>query len=179
MADPFSIVAGTLGIIDVTSRFVQYMSSTGAAAANLDDDLRSLLHEFKTLNTTAQSIRDVCTPEVLRSPGTAGTDPDRLEDLRRDAGRILVNCERVLKRMERHVRDIIGSSWDTFGFDEDNQGQPDEPRGSFPGLRPSKRLDRFRVQLRKQTRASDFLQLRQQLSTSQTQLAASLGTIHL
>ena len=109
MGDPFSILAGTVGVADVISRFVQYMSATGAAAANVNEELRALLREFETLSSVAKSIQDLCTTGVLQPPAVPEIDPHPLKDLRHDTGKILIDCRQTLERLEQLVKDVLGN----------------------------------------------------------------------
>ena len=179
MVDPFSITASTIGIIDVTSRFVQYVAATGSAATTVHEDLQTLLHEFQTLSSVAQSIRNVCTSDLLRSPGLQGTDSDPLSNVKRDLGRILNECKQVVEKLVTLVKGTMGDSWDASEPMEKIYKQPGSSKKAFGDSKLARRLDSFRVVLRKQRKESEFQQLRLRLITSQNALQAILATINL
>lgn len=159
MADPFSILSGTVGIIDVTSRFVQYMRATGAAAVHVNEDLRTLLHEFETLSSVAKSIQD------LQPPAASEIEPDHpLKNLRYRTGKILIDCRQTLERLEKLVQDVLG---------EHNSKKPLSEQHRFV-----QRLNSFRVQLRKQKQDGEFSKLRGQLNTCQSALQLCLQVIN-
>ena len=158
MADPFSIFSGTVGVIDVTSRFVQYMVTTGAAAGHVNEDLRTLLQEFETLSSVAKSIQD------LQLPAASEFEPDPLKNLRCSTGKILIDCRQTLERLEKLVYDVLG---------EHNPTKPLSEQHRFV-----KRLNNFRVQLRKQKRDGKFSRLRERLVTCQSALQLSLQSIN-
>ena len=157
MADPFSIFSGTVGIIDVTSRFVQYIITTGAAAVNVNEDLRTLLREFETLSSVAKSIQD------LQPPAASEIEPDPLKNLRYGTGKILIDCRQTLERLEKLVKDVLG---------EHNSKRPLSEQHGFV-----KRLNSFRVQLRKQKQDGEFFRLREQLNTCHIALQLCLQKI--
>ena len=178
MADPFSIIVGTIGIIDVTSRFVQYLSATAASAAHVNEELRSLLQEFDSISLITQSIRDIYTPETSQSPSAAETDLYRLEDLKRGTGAILEDCKQTLEKLEKLVKDVIGNSCDIVDFNESKEGQRVDLTRSFRESKFRKKFESFRVQLRKDSREDEFSRLRAQLHRSQTALQVSFQAIH-
>lgn len=60
MADPFSIAIGAVGIIDVTSRFVQYMVARGAAAANVLEERKVILDDCRhTLERLEKVVKEI------------------------------------------------------------------------------------------------------------------------
>ena len=158
MADPFSIFSGTVGIIDVTSRFVQYMIATGAAAEHVDEELRTLLDEFKTLSSIATSIKE------LLPPAASETEPDALKNLRCSTGKKLFDCRQTLERLEKLVKDVLG---------DHNSKRPLSEQQRFV-----KRLNSFRGQLRKQKQDGEFSRLREGLNTGQSALQLCLHMIN-
>ena len=179
MADPFSIFAATIGIVDVTSRFVQYVAASTSAATTVHQDLQNLLHEFETLASVARSIRDVCTSELLRPPGLQDTDSDPLHNVKRDLGRILIECKQLVEELVKLVKDVIGDSRDVSIPNDEFEKQAPSLKKIFRDSRLAKKLDGFWVLLRKQRKEGEFSQLRHRLHTTQNALQAILATINL
>ena len=174
MADPYSILAGTVGIIDVTSRFIQYMIATGADAANVNNELQTLRDEFETLSSVAISIRDLCTTGAALQPlTTSEDDPQPLKDLKRCTGTILTNCKQTLESLLKLVKEILGNNRNTTSVEKHNSNNPFIDRSTFV-----KRIESFRVQLRKQRKDGEFTRLRERLNTYQSGLQLALQAIN-
>lgn len=45
MADPFSIIAGTVSVADICIRVVKYLRDVQVAAATIEDDIAALIQE--------------------------------------------------------------------------------------------------------------------------------------
>ncbi len=177
MADPFSITAGAIGIIDVASRFVQYLRATTASAGHVNEELSRLLQEFISILDLAQHIRDIYTPETSQTPNTEDADPPRLKDLKHGTIAILGNCKQTAERLEKLVRDVIGKSRDVVDLDESKGGHRVDLKRSVRDSKFGKKFQSFLVQLRKDSREAEFESLRRQLQTSQSALQLSVQAI--
>ena len=178
MADPFSIIASAVSIIDVTSRFVQYLRAITASAAHVNEELSSLLQEFVSILELAQCIRDIYTPETSQSPSSEDADPPRLKDLKRGTIAILENCKQTAERLEKLVKDVIGKSRDIADFDESKGGHRVDLKRSIRESKFGKKFQSFLVQLRKDSREAEFVSLRARLQTSQSALQLSVQAIN-
>ena len=170
MADPFSIVAGSLGVIDIAVRFTQFIKDTAAAAAQLDDDLKAVLEETENVISVNQSIRNLLSAKCFQTSIPDTAEGDALEDLWRDTERIQKDCALVLEILLDLAKEIMGKKQESS---EVGKGR------SISGSTVSKHLGDFRRQLRKQKKDGDFSRLRLQLSTSQGALQTSLSMMNL
>jgi hypothetical protein len=57
--DPFPVITGTVGFIDVCWRAFGYLKSVEEAAGKVEDDITALSQEIQALITVHQSIVDV------------------------------------------------------------------------------------------------------------------------
>lgn len=78
MADPFSIVAGAVGVVDVAVRLVRYIDKTKKGADSVDGDLQNLLAEIQSLKGTSEVIHHVFEKDMeegntTQDSPTAGT----------------------------------------------------------------------------------------------------------
>ena len=178
MADPFSIFAGALGVIDVTTRFVQYLRATTASAAHVNEELIRLLQEFVSMLELAQRIRDIYTPETSQSPRAEDADPPRLKDLKRGIIAILENCRQIAERLEKLVKDVIGKSCDIVDFDESRGGYRMDLKRSIRESKYGKKFQSFLVQLRKDSREAEFESLRARLQRNLNVLQLSIEAIN-
>lgn len=156
MADPFSIIAGSAGLLDVCWRVFTYLKNVQAAAARVEEEITALLHEIEALILVNESIKDVFAAELKGSAGASVADPARLENLWRNTGRILEDCRATVEKLEELVKTIIGKEGSKVG-----------------------RFDGFRKQARKQSKDEDFLQLRRQLTNYQGALQLLLTALNL
>ena len=182
MVDPFSIIAGSLGIIDVTVKFSVYIRDTAAAALNVNEDLKALLDEFETLISVNRTISAICTPELIQSPSASAEDHDRLKELWTDTEKTLHGCRHVLEKLWDLVKEINGKDWDDNSKGNPEQSPQEGTRTRTVrsvGQSAIKKLDGFRVQLRKQKKDGEFHRLRLQLTTSQGALQTALSMINL
>ena len=58
MADPFSIIAGTIGVVDVAVRLIRFIDKTKKGADSVDGDLQDLVTEIENLKYTSEVIHD-------------------------------------------------------------------------------------------------------------------------
>jgi hypothetical protein len=58
MADPFSIIAGAIGVADVAVKVVGFIKETKKGTGSVDGDLQGLVTEIESLKQTSQVIKD-------------------------------------------------------------------------------------------------------------------------
>ena len=152
MADPFSIIVGTVGLTDVCWRLVTYLRDVKGAASKLDAYITDLLYELDALILVNESIKSMF---PKRSTSTA--DPDNVQSLWRNMGKILQDSRLAIEKMESLVIEIVGK---------------ERPKGQG-------KFDIYKKQSRKQSKDEDFRQLRHQLSSYQNALQMLLTAINL
>ncbi len=157
MAEPFSIIAGTFGIADLCWRVIDYLRKVQSAAGRVEDEIVALLHEVEALVTVNESIERVWATERGRSPRKSLSDSGRVDSLWRNAGTILQDCRATLERLESLVTEVIGKD----------------------GPKVTGKLDGIKKQLRKQTKAEEFNQVRHQLASYQSSLQVLLTALNL
>ncbi|KAI9835608.1 MAG: hypothetical protein M1819_002059 [Sarea resinae] len=161
--DPFSILAGTAGLLDVSIRFANYLRDFQEAAAKVDAEILDLIHEFEALIAVNESINVVFEAELERAkrkraesrpssgPLTANSDP--VINLWRDVGRNLKDCQAVVEKLEQVVDEIVGE--ETVGKESS---------------KVAKKIDAYKKQRRKELKDREFRRLRDQLTTFQRAL---------
>ncbi|KAK4691118.1 hypothetical protein P7C71_g5815, partial [Lecanoromycetidae sp. Uapishka_2] len=156
--DPFSIVVGSIGVIDVCSRLVKYLREFEKSVAEIDQDIKDLLCHLETVNLVVVSIRDAFGSKVARvENATDTTDKDVVERLWKNASTVLSDCRCKIEKLEVIVKEIKG-------------------RDRLKG--PSK-LDGFRKQLRRQAKEEDYRSLRNDLDSFLHTLQTMLQIIDL
>lgn len=154
MGDPLSILAGTVGVLDVAWRVVSYLRDIQAGAAAIESDLVALQQELEALVSVNESIRDIFTAELHEKHAESAADSRRLWQ---NTGKLLQDCRKIVDGLEALLRQIIGSE----------------------GPKIFRKLDGFRKQLRRQQKTEDFNSLRAQLQTSQVALQLLLSSLNL
>lgn len=157
MADPFSVIAGTAGLLDVCFRIVKYLKETQAGAERIEEEITALLREVEALITVNESITGIFVTELKPSPELFATGSDRIDGIWRNIGSTLQDCSFLIERLEVLVREIIGK---------------EGPKGVG-------KLDGFKKQMRKQSKNEEFHQLRLRLANHQSALQVSLSALVL
>ena len=160
MADPFSIIAGTLGVIDVCYRFGRYLKNVQAGAAQIELEIGSLLREIGALQAVNETIKD--SYQDLRNSFSPDEAQSKLiETLWRNIATNLQDCQRLVKELEELVKNIIGK-------------EVSNERSEI-----TKKLDGFRKQLRRESKEGDFTNLRARLQIYLSALQPMLDIIIL
>jgi hypothetical protein len=153
MADPFSIIAGTIGVAEVLFRLGRYLKEVYDDAEVIDDYILGLQNEAAELRTIVFSIHE--TFKAPKNANLTASDPDSVTVLWEQLGRSLHSCLRGVQEMEIIVRDICGKG-----------GQ-------------ASMLDNLVKAHRKRTKAHSLRKCRDQLATYQRSLQIVLATIIL
>lgn len=158
MMDPFSIVAGTFGVADVCIRLVRYLRNVSAAAANVQQEIDSLINEVGSLETTVTSVAETFENETNKS--TKPLSPlkaDNIERLWKETKRSLDACRHTALQLDQVVRDIYGDS----------------------GSKVTGKLDSWTKESRRRNKATDLQRIREKLSTEKHNLQILLTGISL
>lgn len=157
MVDPFSITAGTVGLVDVGWRTIKYLQDVQAAANKVEEEIAALSHQIKALLTVNDSIRAFfeAESENFLRPSTA--DAGYKKDLWRNTGNTLTECRAIVEKLDVLLREIVGKE----------------------GPKVLGRLDGFRKQMRKQSKNQEFNRLRNELSINHDTLQVLLAALNL
>jgi hypothetical protein len=108
MVDPFSIITGTAGLLDVCWRVAGHIRDFTAAAARVEDDIANLSHEIEALITVNEVIEGVWKFERKETPCASSTDSTRIDSLWRNVGAVLRDCRVTVEKLEILLKEIIG-----------------------------------------------------------------------
>ena len=146
MAEPFSIITATAGVIDVCWRFGSYLRDVQAGAAQIEDDIETLSRDIEALRMVNETVRDSY-KELSSHLGSGIESSKHIERLWRNVSSNLGNCQLVLEELEVLVKAVVGKA-----------APKDESKIMKKG-------GGFRKQFRKQSRESDFNKLQGRLTT--------------
>lgn len=171
--DPFSIIVGTTSLIDVCVRVVTFLQDFHEAAAKVEAEISALQHEFEALIAVNESIHTLFEEELEKAklkqreleavPGGSpddSKDADPVQNIWREIGRNLQDCEVVVKKLEELVREIMGKEI--------------EAKTSPKFVR---KVEGYKKSRRKESRESEFRRFRTQLTTFQRALQMLMTAI--
>lgn len=158
--DPFSIIVGTVGLIDVCTRFGTYLRDVHAGAAQIEDEISALLRELDALKSVNETIK-ASYKEFQGSYSHEAAVPKQAANLWHNINSSLQDCRRLVEDLEQLVKAII------------------HKENSDSGFRLGSKFDSFRKQLRKQFREGDFDKLYSRLNKFHNTLQLMLDLVVL
>lgn len=158
MADPFSIVAGTVGLMDVLWRVGASIKRVHDATGTINEGIAELSHEIEVLSSVILSIQQTFKANNIESLSSSEKNADRIQDLWRLIPTILNDCNSTVSQLEDLINDMIG---------------PEN------GTKPSGKMDAFKKTLRKDKRIPEFREKRQRVANCQISLQMLLSALNL
>jgi hypothetical protein len=158
MADPFSILASTVGLADVCVRAGFYLAQIKEAAGKVEEDVAALTHDIDALKAVNKSISFFWRRHrATVPPRTQPQNADRVQDTWKNVGINLRDCQSTVEKMELLLQEIIGK---------------DKARSAW-------KLEGLRKALRKVSKEGDFEKLRRQLADYRGSLHLLFTTLDL
>ncbi|KAL9109661.1 MAG: hypothetical protein Q9227_005699 [Pyrenula ochraceoflavens] len=154
MADPLSIIAGTVGIIDVCVRLVEFLHDVKKSVANVNAEIQALLDEVESLKGINESIASSYSDWRQTAKGPPATAA-RIESYWKKLDVSLQGCTKIISKLEAVLRDIH--------------------RGS--GSKTTSALETFSKEKRRRSKNDDLRRLRDQLASYQRGLHILLQMI--
>ncbi len=158
--DPFSIIVGTVGLIDVCTRFGAYLRDIQAGAAQIEDEISALSRELKSLKSVNETIK-ASYEDFQVSYSHEAAFPKQAANLWHNINSSLQDCRLIVEDLEQLIKATIGKET------------------SDRGSRLASKVQSFRKQLRKQSREGDFDKLHSRLNTFQNTLQLMLDLVIL
>lgn len=151
MADPFSIITSTVGLLDVCYRVGSYLGDVKNAARTIEKDLDGLREEIAALHSINTLIQEL--EEKTEKAGLVSS-LDQEPELRRiwnNIGENARGCKEVIESLEDEVKRIMGKN------------EQAKPTGKIDGIRKTmkmqsadSRLARFHHSLSKYHQSSQM-----------------------
>ncbi|KAL8875617.1 MAG: hypothetical protein Q9198_006050, partial [Flavoplaca austrocitrina] len=157
MADPFSIVAGTAGVLDISWRVGAYLAKVKAVAGRIERDLTALSFEVSSLVAINESIRTLWYVDGEKNLQVLSPDTKRIEELWQDVKLSVFGSREVMARLVLLVEEIIGQD----------------------GIAVQGKRDGIRKVLRRQSKDDEIHEIRQQLNSHQNALTLALSALNL
>ena len=158
--DPFSIIAETVDLMDICTRFGTYLRDFHAGAVQIEDEIATSSRELNALKSVNETIK-ACYGDFQGSYSPSTAVPKHATNLWHELNSNLQNCRRLVEELEQLVTAVIG------------KGKSDS------AFRLASNFETFRKQLRKQSREGDFDKLYGRLNTFQNTLQLLLDLVIL
>ncbi|KAG0649622.1 hypothetical protein D0Z07_4045 [Hyphodiscus hymeniophilus] len=154
--DPFSIIAGTAGLLDVSIRLVAYLREVEEAAGKVDEEIASLTQEIDTLASVNDSIERLWLNTRERVPSPSFKDAAYVDDTWKKLGSLLHDCRAEAKKLEQYLEEVVGKN----------------------GSKVTGKWDGIKKHLRRHAKDADYQQVRDRLSTHRDAIQILLGTLN-
>ena len=158
MVDPFSITAGTVGLLDVCWRVGAYLNDVKNAAGRIEGDIDALQKEVTSLIDVNESIKKLKALTEEADPSSPINHSPGVEDLWQKVDSNTEGCKDVVLRLEEKVKDIMGKS---------------------QTAKPTSKIDGIKKTLKKQSTDPDLAKIHNSLSKYQLSLQMLLTALNL
>lgn len=108
MADPFSILVGTAGIIDICVRLTNYFRDVNTTAGRIEQDLFALLEEFIALQTVNESIRTTWLDRHKTVGSKSPANEPLLKTQWQGLDYALRGCNNSMLRLSALIEEVVG-----------------------------------------------------------------------
>jgi len=156
--DPFSIIVGSTGLLDILWRCGSYLKDLLESATKIEEDILGLSHEIDALISVYESITETSRAEHRGVPGTSLADSNRVDNLWRNVETLLKDCRVTVGELEGLLAEIIG------------KGGSSKVTGRIDGLKKT---------LRREKKDGEFKEIRLKLMTYQNSLQVLLTALNL
>ncbi|KAL4971289.1 tetratricopeptide repeat domain-containing protein [Aspergillus desertorum] len=155
--DPFSILAGTAGLADVSWRLLKYLVNVKAASASIQEEIVTLEREIESLVTTNESVEELYHSRQEANDCHTTADKSKIENLWSQLKALVTQSHDSINRLERLLEDVIGKQ----------------------GPRKDGKLDGLRKTIRKQGRDGEYMEIRQRLAINQNLIQIMLSALNI
>jgi hypothetical protein len=157
MADPFSILVGTVGLLDVCFRVGKYLHDVKEGADKVDEEIEVLSHQIEAIKSVNESIKSVFEDDLVHATETVPKRVDGIQSLWEEIGEKVKSCHDTLVKLFALIKLIVGKE--------------------SPKI--LSKLDGLRKYLRKQSKEEEFCTLRQQLRDYHHSLQTLLTSVNM
>lgn len=151
MADPYSIITGTVGLVDVCIKLVKFIHKTRRGIHAIDEELRQLVTDIESLQHAGELIRKAFEKDMANAGTGKKTDTDGIWSgvscALKDSEAALIQLDSLLEQAK--------------------------------GEEGSSTLDRLKRHFKKLSKDGDFEQLRQRLDQGRQTLQMFLTALSM
>lgn len=158
--DPFSVIVGTVSLLDVCTRLIIYLKDIKGSVARTDREIEALTKDVAAIKLVTELIDCAVEAKKERVKNNPDASQGNTGKLWQDATTVLASvtdgCQEILTKMSILIQEMKGKVMKGSGM-----------------------LDDFLHVLLKQARHEDYAGLRTDLNNSLTTLQLMLNTIQL
>lgn len=105
-------VASAVSMVDVSVRVVKYLKGIHADSKTFEIDIQSLIHEVEAIGTVTNSIKSLRQDSIDKEE----TEFSAISELWRKISATIVDCEKILRSLDRTIKEIYGDTPEATGF---------------------------------------------------------------
>ncbi|KAL4943875.1 hypothetical protein BDV06DRAFT_220835 [Aspergillus oleicola] len=156
--DPFSVLAGAVGVADVGFRLIKYLAEVKSASSKIQGEVDALETEIKSLLGVNQSVEEFYRArQDETNAGALSVNSGDLAKLWKPLASLLQQTKPIIQALNDLLVKIIG-----------------KPGSIIPG-----KLDGLRKTIRKLNKDGEYMQIRQRLLTNQSSIQMSLSALNI
>ena len=162
--DPFSIIVGTVGLIDVSVKVARFLRAFEKGVADARGDLDELQREIGFIEVLSRNIETRFKKEFQENSDGRSIDQRETKELWAAVGRLIIDCKRRTCDLENLLKSIYGDTdFDALAAQDDQ-------------IHPYA-LENWKIQFRKFPKSSKIDQIRNDLRKYKGDLSVCLGFI--
>lgn len=103
--DPFSITVGTIGLLDICTRVISFLTHIREESHTIQEEIITLSQEIESLATVIDSVKNL----YDRQPDLGNLPPDNSVDKDwQKLCKLLQRCRSAVLGLERLLREVVG-----------------------------------------------------------------------
>ncbi len=157
MADPFSILAGTVGLLDVCFRIGNFLYDAKKGANRVDQSIEALSQQIEAIQSVTRSIKSVFDNDLAHTPDTLPRNSNGIQSLWAEVAQNVTSCQATLAELFALLKLVVGKEHPTV----------------------LSKLDGLRRYLRKQAKEDEFGALKHRLSDYHHALQTLLTSVNM
>lgn len=154
--DPFSIIAGSAGLLDVSIKLISYLKEIERAAGKVDEEIISLSREIEALVATNKSIEQFWRLASNQAQDVELEDKSYVDSVWKELSGLLQDCGDEARKLEQCLEEIVGKN----------------------GPRVTGKWDGIKKHLRRQAKELEFQQVRSRLTRQRDEIRILLQTLN-
>jgi hypothetical protein len=171
--DPFSVVVGTVGLLDVCFRAGQRLTSLKNSIADVDKDLTVVQKDMDSILSTHGSLKSIWLSHHNTLPAGLRSDPTHAANLWGAVRQNLSDAKTIIEKLDSLLQKITGDK----KIKDENTSTYVE--GILPKKEMPSRFDGIKKSIKLQLKEGDLYRLQKNLGNCQANLQTLLIALNL